>query len=97
QEAKALADLAQHFVGDDRVLFRQRERLEEPVRLLHGQAADDVNRALADADVTRFPAQPGAVALRAREITAIAAEKHPHVDLVLLAFEPAEEPLHAFP
>ena len=97
QEAEALADLAEHLVGDDRVLLRERERLEEAVRVLHGQPADDVDRALADADVARFAPQPGAVALRARQVAAIAAEEHADVDLVLLALQPAEEALHAFP
>ena len=37
QEPEPLADLAQHLVGDRRVLLRQRQRREERVRVPHGQ------------------------------------------------------------
>ena len=40
QEPQPLANLAQDLVGDGRVLLRERQRLEEAVRVLHRQRAD---------------------------------------------------------
>ena len=96
QESQPLPDLAQHLVGDRGFLLRQRELGEKRVRIADRQAADDVDRAPADLDVARLAAQPRAAALRARQVAAIPAEEHANVHLVLLALEPAEEPLDPF-
>ena len=50
-----------------------------------------IDRLAPDAHVARLAPQPRAAAVRARQVAAIAAEKHADVDLVLLALEPAEE------
>src|SRR6185503_14444762 len=55
-----------------------------------------IDRAAADLDVARFATQPGAAAVGAREVAAIAAQEHAHVDFVFLALEPAEEPADPF-
>src|SRR5262249_15370095 len=94
---EALEDLAQDFLRDGRVFLRQLEMPEEGLRVAHGQPAHDVYRPAAHANVARLAAQPRAIALRTREIPAVAAPEHTHWLLVLLALEPAEDPLHAFP
>src|SRR5215510_427097 len=47
-------------------------------------------------DNVSFSPKPRALALRAGQVAAIAAEKYADVHLVFLALEPAEETLHAF-
>ena len=95
EEAEAPPDLAQDLVGDDGVFLRELQAVEEARRVLHGERADRVDRPVADAHVARLAPQPRAAAVVARQVAAITAQEHADVHLVLLALEPAEEPLHA--
>ena len=60
QEPQPLADLLHHLVGDGRVLLRQRQVGEEPVRVAHRERADLIDRLPADLHVARLATQPGA-------------------------------------
>ena len=73
----------------------QFEAVHELPRLRHGHRADFRDGFSGDANRARLGAQPRAVAIRADRVTAIAAQKHAHVQLVFLAFEPGEKAVHA--
>src|SRR6185295_12560550 len=73
-------------------LLAQLQRREKRLRLPNGQRRHPIDRPARNLDVARLAAQPRTAAVRAREIAAVAAEEHAHVDFVLLALEPAEEP-----
>ena len=51
---------------------------------------------VADPHIARLPPQPGAVALRTRQVPTVAAQEHSDVNLVFLPLQPAEEALHPF-
>ena len=61
------------------------------LRLANGERRHAIDSLIRYAHVARFAAQPRAAAVGTREVPAVAAEEHANVDLVLLAFEPAEE------
>src|SRR5438876_9387554 len=63
---------------------------------MHGQRRYLVDRAAGHLHVARFATQTRAAALRARQVSAITAEKHPDVDLIFLAFQPTEETTDSF-
>ena len=95
QEAQAPLDLLQHLVGDRRFLLGELRVREELLRFANGARRRLVDGHAADVHVPRFAAQPRALAIRAGEVAAIAAQEHADVHLVFLALEPAEESAHA--
>src|SRR5207249_5644966 len=86
----------QHLLGNHFFLFGQCEAADEVLRLADRQRRDAIDRAAGHLHVARFAAEPGAVAVGTREVSAISAEKHADVYLVFLALEPAEEPADPF-
>jgi hypothetical protein len=91
QKGEPFPDLAQNLVGDRRLLLTQLHIREELLRLANGQRRGGVDRPTADANVARLASEPGAAAVGACQISAIAAQEHADVDFVLLALEPSEE------
>src|SRR5262249_35762694 len=73
----------------------ERELTEELARLGNRHGAHFGDGLVLHAYGARFRTQARAVALQAERVTAIAAEKHADVKLVLLALQPSEESLHA--
>src|SRR5439155_26015790 len=69
--------------GEDRLCLTDRER-----RHL-------VNGTPGNAHIPRFATKTAACAIGTGQVPTIAAQKHPNVDLVLLALEPAEEAANA--
>ena len=68
---------------------------KELQRLFHRQRADLADILPVDLHLPRFQPQPRPAALRAQRIPAIPAQKHAHVQLVLLALQMREESAHA--
>ena len=91
QKRQPPANFLQHLLGDRRFLVGQLEAAEECVRLPDGQRRHPIDGAAGDANIARFAPQPRAAAVRAGQVTAIAAEEHAHVNLVFLPIEPPEE------
>ena len=85
------ADFLQQFVGHRHLKRRKVNLVEEVVRLLNRHPADVGDGLAVDAGVRSFGTQPSSPALGAEGVTAVAAEKDPHVQLVLLALEILEE------
>ncbi len=95
EELQAPRDLGQHLARNRGVLLAEREVAEERAGLADGERGDAIDRLSTDAHVPRLAPQPRAVAVRARQVAAVAAQEHPDVHLVFLPFEPAEEPADA--
>ncbi len=95
QELQPLADLAQHLLGNLRLLGRELDAVEEARRFFHRHGADFADVLAGDADVPRLGAQARAIARGAGGVTAISAEEDAHVQLVLLALQVGEEALDA--
>ena len=91
QILQARADFFQQFVGHRHLKRRQVNLVEEAAGLPNRHAADVGDGLAVDADVRSFGTQPSAPALGAERVAAVAAEKDPHVQLVLLALEVLEE------
>jgi hypothetical protein len=91
QEAQAPPDLVQHLLDDRGFLLGELERVEEALRLAHRERRHRSIVRCRPPHVARLAAQPGAAAVGARLVAAIAAEEHADVHLVLLPLEPLEE------
>ncbi len=97
KEAEAALELADDLPRHQPVAVPEPtlEALEQGVGLPDGLPADLVDGPAADAHAERLPAQPAPRAGRARLVSAVAAQEHADLDLVLLRLEPAEEAHHA--
>jgi len=102
EEAQAVANLFENFVGDGQLSWRQLEGFEEVARLRDAQSNNFGKRAaclfpclLRESNGAGFLAQAGAFALGAESVAAVAAEEDAHVQLVFLALQPGEETLDA--
>ena len=91
QERQPAPDFLQHLVGNRLFLLAELERAEEALRLADGERRHAIDGAARHLDVARLAPQPGAAAVRAGQVAAIAAQEHADVHLVFLPLEPAEE------
>jgi hypothetical protein len=91
QEHQPAPDLLQHLLGDRRLFLGERQRFEECLRLAHRERRDAIDGAAGDVHVAGLAAQPCAAAIRAGQVSAVAAQEDADVNLVFLLFEPAEE------
>ncbi len=91
EELQPLADLDENLVGDGGFFRAQLERVEKLLRRADVHAHHLGQVASADAHVEGFLAQPRALAFRTQRVAPVAAQKHAHVQLVLLGFQVVEE------
>src|SRR5258707_1535504 len=95
QKLQPRAHFLQNLVGNLGLRFRELQLREKHARFFHRELADVRDGFSGHVNSASFRAQPCAAAFRARSVTAIAAEKNPHMQLVFLALQPSEETLHA--
>ena len=96
EESQALADLFQNFVGDGGLLGAECQLSRKTARASVTVIAQTSVMDLSCTRTARASARKSrAVAFRAQRVSAIAAEKYAHVQLVLLALQPGEKSFHA--
>src|SRR5246127_5585046 len=95
EELQPGADFFKNFVGNFRLQFCELQVREEFARFFHRELREVGDGAAGNAHGTGFGTQTGAAELGTNGISAVAAQKHAHVELVLFALEPIEETLHA--
>ena len=94
QKSQPLANLLQQFVRNFALLRTQLNLLEKSQRVLDRKRANLADVFPVDLDLPRLQPQPRPVAIRTQRISAIAAEKHAHVQLVFLALQVIEKSAH---
>ena len=95
QEPDAAVDFRQDTTGYGLVVFVQRERVEEFLQFGDRQVYQFGNVLSTHADVSRFGFQTGAVAFRAKRLSAIACQHHTVLNLILILLEHLEEVVDA--
>src|SRR5215467_7508832 len=88
---QALADFFQDLFSDLSFLWTQSDLLEKLQRIFDCERAHLAEVASLNLDLAGFHAEAGSVAIGAGRISAVAAEKHPDVEFVFLAFEMGKE------
>src|SRR5208282_179288 len=94
EEAEPFADFLQQAIRDSSFLLAQFNRLEELKRLLDGHGTYIANIPALDLHLPRFRPQPRPIASGADRVSAVPAQKHAHMQLVLLALQMVEEAAH---
>src|SRR5205814_3586217 len=85
------SDFFQNFFGHRHLIRAQPQLVEKTKRFLDGHAHNFIDSFPRDPDPSGFRAQASTLAGRAKRVGAVAAQKNPHVELVLFSFQVAEE------
>src|SRR5947208_9836973 len=94
QKLQARAYLFEDFVCDFQLRLGKLHTRKKPARFLDRKLADIRDGFPRDPHGSRFGAQTRAAALGTAGVAAVAAQKHTHMQLIFLALQPLEKPLH---
>src|SRR5207249_181458 len=86
--------LFEDFVCDFQLRLGKLHTRKKPARFLDRKLADIRDGFPRDPHGSRFGAQTRAAALGTAGVAAVAAQKHTHMQLIFLALQPLEKPLH---